>query len=125
MFYLGLAMLFTHELDAIPNHEWRVLPLLRNLENPVGEVTFILAHIPVFAIVLACIASLNRKTRSVARDIAVGFLIVHAFLHLAFSGHPEYQFNSTLSVSLIYGAALCGLLYMPVRWTEKKARKST
>ena len=27
-FYLGLGSLFTHEIDAIPNHEWRGLPLL-------------------------------------------------------------------------------------------------
>ena len=121
-FYLGLAMLFTHELDAMPNHEWRVLPLLRNLEDSVGQVTFILAHIPIFAVVIACVASLNLKTRSMARDIASGFLVVHALLHLAFTGHPAYQFDSVLSASLIYGAALCGLSYLLLRWTEKIPR---
>lgn len=32
-FYLGLALLFTHEMDSMPNHEWRVLPLLGSLSD--------------------------------------------------------------------------------------------
>lgn len=124
VFYLGLSLLFTHELDAMPNHEWRVLPLLRSLADSAGEVAFVLAHIPIFAIVLACIASLNLNTRSMARDIASGFLILHALLHFAFSGHPSYRFNSALSTSLIYGAALCGLSYLLARCVEKSLRES-
>ena len=121
VFYVGLALLFTHELDAMPNHEWQVLPVLRNLTDSVGEATFVLAHIPIFAIVIACIASLNINIRSMARDIACAFLILHAFLHFAFSGHPAYQFNSVLSNSLIYGAALCGIAFLLVRWIEKRS----
>lgn len=121
LFYVGLALLFTHELDAMPNNEWQVLPLLRNLTDSVGEATFVLAHIPIFVIVIACIASLNLNIRSMARDIACAFLILHAFLHFVFSGHPAYQFNSLLSTSLIYGAALCGLSFLLVRWIENKS----
>ena len=124
VFYLGLSLLFTHELDAMPNHEWRVLPLLRNVAGSVGEQAFILAHIPIFVIVLAGIASLNLKTRSMARDIASGFLILHACLHFAFSEHPAYQFASALSTGLIYGAAVCGLWYLLARWAEHKWRES-
>jgi hypothetical protein len=28
-FCFGVGALFTHEPDAVPNHEWRVLPLVR------------------------------------------------------------------------------------------------
>ena len=107
-FYLGLALLFTHELDAIPNHEWRVLPLLSNLRESVGRTTFVVAHIPIFGIAIAYVASLNLKTRSKARDIASGFLIAHALLHFAFSRHSAYEFNSLLSSVLIFGAVLRG-----------------
>jgi len=117
-FYLGLALLFTHELDAMPNHEWQVLPLLNRLSDSAGQATFIAAHIPIFAVAIACIASLNPRTRSIARDIASGFLLAHAFLHFAFSGHPSYEFNSLLSNVLIYGAALRGLAYLLARWLE-------
>ena len=110
-FYLGLALLFTHELDSMPNHEWRVLPVLRALPDAAGESVFVIAHIPIFALVIAYIASLNIRTRKLARDVASGFFIVHAILHILFSGHPDYEFSSLLSSSLIYGAALCGVAY--------------
>ena len=122
-FYLGLALLFTHELDAMPNHEWQVLPLLSNLTDSVGRTTFVVAHIPIFGIVIAYIASLNLKTRSKARDIASGFLIAHALLHFAFSGHSAYEFGSSLSSALIYGAALCGLVFFFARWIEQRSSK--
>ncbi len=49
-FYLGLGSLFTHELDAVPNHEWRGLPLLGTLPDETGMWVFIAAHVPLFAI---------------------------------------------------------------------------
>ena len=119
-FYLGLALLFTHELDAMPNHEWQVLPFLGDLTDATGRNTFVIAHIPIFAVVIAYVASLNLKTRLKARDIASGFLIAHALLHSAFSKNPAYEFSSLLSSILIYGAALCGLLFFLARWMEQK-----
>ena len=123
-FYLGLALLFTHELDSMPNHEWRVLPLLGSLSDATGEMTFLIAHIPIFALVIAFVASLNLKTRAMARDMASGFLIIHAILHYLFSGHPEYEFSAWLSSTLIYGAAICGATYFVAAWLERKQGSS-
>jgi hypothetical protein len=124
VFYLGVALLFTHEMDAMPNHEWQVLPLLSGLTDSVGRITFVIAHVPIFAVVIAYVASLNLKTRSIARGIACAFLIAHAVLHFAFSGHSAYQFGSLLSSILIYGAALCGVLYFSALWLEQRRRQS-
>lgn len=110
-FYLGMALLFTHELDSMPNHEWRVLPLLRSLSDSVGETVFVIAHVPIVALTIAYVASLNKNTRKLARDIASGFFVVHAVLHVLFSGHPDYEFSSPLSSFLIFGAALFGMAY--------------
>ena len=125
VFYLGLGLLFTHELDAMTNHEWRVLPLLNGLTDSVGRDTFIVAHVPIFAVIIACVASLNIRTRAMARDIISGFLIVHALLHFAFSRHAEYEFSSSLSSTLIYGAAVSGLAYFLCRWSERSTRVSS
>ena len=43
LFHLGLGTLFTHELDAVANHEWRVLPLLCRLPDDAGMVVFVIA----------------------------------------------------------------------------------
>ena len=123
-FYVGLALLFTHELDAMPNHEWRVLPVLRSLSDSLGEAVFLAAHVPIFAVTIAFVASLNSKTRSIARNIACGFFIAHAALHYLYSGHPAYEFSSTMSSVLIYGAAACGVAYFFVRISRRPAREA-
>lgn len=121
IFYLGLALLFTHELDSMPNREWHVLPILRSMSSSNGEFVFVLAHIPLFAIVVAFVASLNRRIRAGARAVASGFLVLHALLHYLFSSHAAYEFTSTLSSVLIYGAATCGGAYLATAVVEHNA----
>ena len=112
--------MFTHELDAMPNHEWRVLPILGSLTDATGELAFLIAHIPIFAVAIAFVASLDVKIRASAQKVACGFLIVHAALHYAFSGHPDYEFASISSAVLIYGAALCGIAFFIMLVIERK-----
>lgn len=121
IFYLGLGMLFTHELDAVPNHEWRVLPILRALSDDLGASIFVLAHVPIFAVVIACVASLNPRVRAKTRFIASGFLAIHGLLHIFFSGHAAYEFSSPASMFFIYGAAGLGLLYLLADFLEHRA----
>ena len=120
-FYLGIALLFTHELDAMPNHEWRMLPGMNQLSDATGEMTFLLAHVPLFAVAIAFIASLNAKTRATARGVASAFLIAHAAAHYVFSGNLAYEFSSVVSSVLIYGAAVCGIGYFAaIRFEDDK-----
>lgn len=110
-FYLGIALLFTHELDAMSNHEWRLLPGLNALSDAAGATAFLVAHVPLFALVIAFVASLDLEIRTKARNIACGFLIAHAILHYLFSSNAAYGFSTPVSSALIYGAALCGVAY--------------
>ena len=41
IFYLAMGIMFTHELDAMPNHEWRVLPLTSWLPDEYGIIVFL------------------------------------------------------------------------------------
>ena len=111
-FLLGISLLFTHELDAMTHNEWRVLPLTHWLEPAVGRVVFVVLHVPVFALVLGWLTS--RLPERVVRGqfwVSV-FLVVHAGLHVAFSGQPHYTFEGMLSNTLIFGAALFGAIYL-------------
>ncbi len=119
VFYLGLALLFTHELDSMPNHEWRVMPILSSLSDSTGKAVFLVAHIPIFAVVVALIASLDQGVRLRARSIFCGFLVVHTLLHYVFSGNVAYEFTSLISLGLIYGAGLCGVLYFLAGYFER------
>jgi hypothetical protein len=117
VFYLGLGILFTHELDAVANHEWRVIPLVSWLSEDTARIVFVLLHVPIFAFVVAAVSSENVTTKLRTKFWVSVFLVVHAILHVAFAVHPEYEFKSLVSSVLIYGGAACGLLYL---WLSRK-----
>ena len=112
IFYLGMAALFTHEIDAMPNHEWRVLPLVRMLPDEIGMFVFVIAHVPLFALLIALVASSNDRTRTKSRLIISGFLVLHGLLHALFMNHPNYEFSYMLSNTLIFGGAAFGAIYL-------------
>lgn len=120
-FHLGFGTLFTHELDSILNHEWRVIPIIRALPDDTGLIIFIMAHIPIFAILVALVSSENPKTRQMTR-IGIGlFLVFHGLLHILFEGHPAYEFSGILSNALIFGGSILGIAYLALEWIEKRS----
>ncbi|MQX53724.1 DUF6713 family protein [Alcanivorax sediminis] len=112
LFLIGLSLLFTHELDAMTHSEWRVLPLTSWLEPEMGRLVFVVLHVPLFALVLGWLTSqLPQRVLQGQFWVSV-FLVVHAGLHLAFSGQAHYTFEGMLSNTLIFGAAVFGAGYL-------------
>jgi hypothetical protein len=118
-FYLGMASLFTHELDAVPNHEWRGLPLLQNLPDDTAMAVFIAVHVPAFAALIAAVASSSSRTRRFSRLGISAFLIVHGLLHALSMNGPTYEFTSTLSSLLIFGGSAFGAVYLVLAASAK------
>ena len=112
IFLLALGVLFTHELDAVANHEWRVMPLLDRLPEQTGLAVFIALHVPLFALLAGIVASRDSQIRTLARLLICSFLLIHAGLHYWFSNAPDYEFGSVLSGILIYGGAMLGGMYL-------------
>jgi hypothetical protein len=115
-FYIGVAFLFTHELDAVFNHEWRVLPFLETLPDDVGMLAFIAGHVPLFAVFLALIASPDQRKRQRTQLVLSTFLPIHGLAHgiYLYIERPGHEFSSPLSNVLIFGGALCGVLYLMI-----------
>lgn len=111
-FYLGLGLLFTHELDAIVQAEWRLLYVLRSMPDEVAMPIFIGLHVPLFVLITWLTHHPEQKVRSLSRNLLAAFLVIHAGLHLRLSDHPLYSFDGPLSIMLIYGGALCGTVYL-------------
>ena len=120
IFYLGLGTLFTHELDAMTSYEWRILPILGSLPDQMGMTVFLLAHIPLFAVIVALVASGNERTRDLSRLVVSGFLLLHAVLHIWFSSDPNYGFVSDVSNWLIFGGAGLGAIYLALTYRESR-----
>jgi len=112
IFYFGVGLFFTHELDAMLNHEWRVLPLTSWLKEDAGRTVFVLMHVPLFAVLVALISSTDETIRNRTFFLLSAFFVIHGVLHAAFTIHKKYEFGSLQSNFLIFGAAICGLLYV-------------
>ena len=113
LYYAMVGVFFTHELDAMKRHEWRILPLTSFLPERVGEQTFIWLHVPLFALLLW---GGDGDPTSTTRVGLAAFAIVHVVLHVLFRRHPAYEFNNPSSWALIIlsgvmGAAYLGALY--------------
>jgi hypothetical protein len=120
VFYLGLGTFATHELDAMTYHEWRVLPLTSWLPDEYGILVFLFLHIPLFAILIALIASTNEKIRYRSRIGISIFLIFHGLLHTLFMGNANYEFFASWSNILIFGGATLGIIYLVLEYLEKR-----
>lgn len=115
LYYLGLACLFTHELDAVTHSEWRLLFVLRSLPSDTASGLFVALHVPLFFVVLWLGSLPRRSVRETARAIVAAFLVLHAVLHFSLSSHPAYTFHGVLSQTLILSAAACGAAYLVTR----------
>jgi hypothetical protein len=97
--YWGMvAAFFTHELDAVNRHEWRVLPLTSWMPEWIGEQIFIWCHVPLFFLIFWF------SEASSTNEFRIGlsaFAVIHVGLHWVFRKHPANEFNNVSSWVLI------------------------
>ena len=77
LFGLVLALLLTHELDAVRGREWRVLPVLNAFSEESGRAVFIAAHVPLFWLILDGCWSADTEAREAWRFAIAGFGPIH------------------------------------------------
>lgn len=106
LFFVNIAWLATHELDAIRHHEWRIFFHRIPVDDLTAYRAFVAVHVPFFALITAW-------SREPAFQIAFSvFLIVHAGLHWYFRSHPAYEFEGWFSNLIIFGGAPLGALHL-------------
>ncbi len=111
LFSLGLSLLLAPELDAMRAAEWRLLPVLCSLPDARGRDAFILARVPLMAVLIWLAAHPSASTRFWFQEAVDAFLVVHVALHRALAHHPDHDFHRALSRGLILGAGAVGVLH--------------
>ena len=112
VFYFGIALLITHELDAIAHHEWRMFPLICRLKDNIGYQVFIILHIPLLVLMFWFTVHSSESIRyifQVGMDI---FFILHLGFHYLFQSHPENELTGTFSNSLIVLTSMTGVVHL-------------
>ncbi len=125
IFYLGFATIITHELDAITQSEWKLLFILRSLPEEIASPIFVILHVPLITALLWLTNNQSQTVKNWSRIGLAGFLVIHSGLHKLLEHHPDYTFNSWLSLGLIYGGALIGFVYFIytfVFWRESRVK---
>jgi UDP-N-acetylmuramyl pentapeptide phosphotransferase/UDP-N-acetylglucosamine-1-phosphate transferase len=112
IYYLGLASLFTHELDAVTHAEWRLLFFLESQPDETASPLFVGLHVPLFFAILWLSHFPREVVRQATRVVVAAFLVVHAVLHFGNASNPLDEFDGTLSRTLIVSAAACGIAYL-------------
>ena len=122
--YLGLGAIATHELDAMTQHEWRLLYVLRDLPEELARQSFVALHVPLFVILIWLTAHPQPRLREGSRLALAAFLVIHVGLHLRLSDHPLYTFHGLLSQAIIFGAGLCGAIYLGLTLPQHSWRRT-
>ncbi len=104
LFYLGVAGIFAHELDAIQQHEWRFF--FPHFTDQTGYRLFTALHVPLFGFVLW---GLPFREFQIGMDV---FLMVHVGLHWLLRNHPKIEFRNPFSRLLIGGTGFIGLAHL-------------
>jgi hypothetical protein len=111
LFWLNLALLLVHELDAVRRQEWRMFVFLNRLDDERALQLFTLLHVPLFIIIFWFLSQPDLPVYFWFQLVVDIFLIIHFGLHLLFRNHPANAFDNTFSMGLISGMALLGLVH--------------
>lgn len=112
MFFSGLALLLCHELDAVAQTEWRLLPILSLFDDEMGYTLFVALHAPLLAVLLWLTGNSEARIRLRSQQAVDAFLIIHVGLHLWYTDHALYTFHSLLSETFIFGGGAVGLAHL-------------
>lgn len=112
VFFLGLALIATHELDAMTHKEWRLLPILDGLDDDTARTAFVLLHIPLFWALFFLTSSKSPSVRTAAQIGVSIFLVAHGIIHYSLSGHELYEFQAPIETITVYGGAIAGALFL-------------
>lgn len=119
---LLLSLLLGHELDAVTQAEWRLLPGLRLLSDDDGRRAFVALHLPLFAVLVWALflssATVQRRSRL---GLAL-FMMVHVGLHATLEVPGISSLPEVLSRLFILGAGLVGADLLALEWWH--ARKA-
>jgi hypothetical protein len=107
-FYLALAALLVHEMDAVKSKEWRMLPGLSKLKDETGYIVFTGLHLPLYFLVFWLLQ--KPETSSTIILILDAFFIVHLLLHIILRNAPKNNFSGIFSIALIWIIGISGLL---------------
>jgi hypothetical protein len=111
IFFVVIAFLIAHELDAIRLREWQLLFVLRNQPDNLAYTNFVLLHIPIMVLLLWLTAHQSAEVRKWFQLSLDFFAVIHLGLHWRLRHRAQAGFYDPFSRILIFGFALAGAVH--------------
>jgi hypothetical protein len=116
---LAAVSLFTltlaHELDAVAQHEWRILPVLSSLAEASARQAFVLLHVPLIFGLLWGLFVAREAVQQHSRFALGLFMVGHVLLHATLEVPGLSSFEEAPSRAFIVIAGLAGVLVVMTR----------
>ncbi|MDX2012849.1 MAG: DUF6713 family protein [Myxococcaceae bacterium] len=110
LFAAMLALILGHELDAVAQSEWRLLPGLSQLSDAAARPLFVALHVPlVVALVVGLFVTDEPRRQRVRLGFAT-FMTIHVVLHATLEVPGVSSFDEGLSRAYITGAGVLGAI---------------
>ncbi|MEM6279519.1 MAG: DUF6713 family protein [Verrucomicrobiota bacterium] len=119
LFSFAISLLLAHELDAVKHREWRLLFVLRKMEEPNAISWFIYLHLPLFLTLFWSLKS-ESGAAEICQILFAAFCVVHSLLHLRLRKIGKCPFTSLSSRLLIDGASLFAIVFLACEFVAKK-----
>jgi hypothetical protein len=112
VFTLAMSLLLLHEMDAIRLQEWKMFIILKNLHDETAYRIFLLAHLPLYMMVIFVIAIGGELAKIILYYVVDIFLVAHSIIHYGFRKNPDNGFVTTFSQATIYSMGILAVIHL-------------
>ncbi|MBC8257220.1 MAG: hypothetical protein H8E85_07935 [Candidatus Marinimicrobia bacterium] len=112
IFYIALALMFTHQFDAMRCHEWRMIPPLSGMRDSTSQRIFIMTHFPVLVLIFWIFAKGSDSTIYNFQLITDIVLAGHIGKHIVLNSHIKNEFRDTLSQIIILSVSVFASMHL-------------
>jgi hypothetical protein len=120
LFALMLALTLGHELDAVAQSEWRLLPALSLLEDHLARPLFVALHVPLVAALIVGLFVIDEPGRQRVRAGFAAFMAIHVVLHATLEVPGVSSFDDAFSRAYITGAGLLGAVGLVLMGAQRR-----
>ena len=112
LFCTNIALLISHEMDAIRCKEWSMFIVLKDMKENKGYLAFSIVHIPLYIGLIYLIAYGSTNTINIFSLCSDIFLIFHWAIHYLFRNKQQNYFKSLYSLVIINSMGIISLVHI-------------
>ena len=120
LFFVNIALLISHEMDAIRCKEWGMFIVLKDMKENTAYLIFSIVHIPLYIGLIYLIAYSSANTINIFSICIDIFLVFHWVIHYLFRNKQQNYFKSLYSLVIINSMGIISLVQIIMLFINRK-----